>query len=202
MSYPGQVQNKPTAAYVLSLLGGIFGLLISIGFLALGAIAYAAYSSAVADYYGYYSYSSAFGWGWATLLGLGVWMLITAILIIVFAGKLKSNPMEHSKWGALILIFSIIGLGGLLGFIGGILALAYKPIPYQGYQQPYPQGYQQPYAQPAQSYPQQAQQQYPQQPQNVQQMPQQQKITRICPQCGRVVDENIRFCPFCGNQLG
>lgn len=55
-------------------------------------------------------------------------MLITSILIIVFAGKLKANPMEHTKWGALILIFSIIGLGGLFGFIGGILALIYKPI--------------------------------------------------------------------------
>jgi hypothetical protein len=55
-------------------------------------------------------------------------MLITSVLIIVFASKLKAHPLEHSKWGALILVFSIIGLGGLFGLIGGILALAYKPI--------------------------------------------------------------------------
>ena len=41
--YPqqNQVQNKPTAAYVLSLLGGIIGLLASLALIALGAFAYA-----------------------------------------------------------------------------------------------------------------------------------------------------------------
>ncbi len=178
--YQNQVQNKPTAAYVLSLLGGIFGLLISIAFLALGALAY----SAVNTYSDYYTYDTgAFGWGWGLLVGLGAWMLITSILIIVFAGKLKAHPLEHSKWGALILIFSIIGLGGLFGLIGGILALVYKPIM---------AGAQPQYGPPQQQYgpPQAAYAQPPPQP-----------ITRICPQCGRVVQENLRFCPNCGKQL-
>ena len=188
--YPqqNQVQNKPTAAYVLSLLGGIFGLLASLAFIGLGALAYSALNSL--DYYGYDT--GAFGLGWGTLIGLGAWMLITSILIIVFAGKLKANPLEHSKWGALILIFSIIGLGGLFGFIGGILALVYKPIlvgaPQQyAAQQPYygPPPQQTGYAQPV-----------PQQ-----QWGQQQPITRFCPQCGRVVQENLKFCPNCGKQL-
>jgi len=188
-----QVQNKPTAAYVLSLLGGIFGLLGSLAFIAFGVIAYSAYTTAVSDYYGYYVYDSMFGWGWTTLLGFGVWVLIASILIIVFAGKLKGNPMEHSKWGALILVFSIIGVASLLGFIGGILALVYKPIPMGPQQQAY--GYAAPppqYASQPQYYPQ-------------QQAPQQagpQQITRICPSCGRVVDENLKFCPHCGRQLG
>jgi hypothetical protein len=185
-----QVQNKPTAAYILSLLGGIFGLLGSLAFIAFGALAYLALSS-FTDIYGYYTGTGGlFGWGWATLIGFGAWMLITSILIIVFAGKLKSNPMEHSKWGALILVFSIIGVGGLLAFIGGILALVYKPIPVSGYPQ---QGY------PPQGYapqPQYAPQGY-QQPQSGFQQP----ITRICPNCGRVVAENLKFCPNCGKQL-
>jgi hypothetical protein len=180
-----QVQNKPTAAYVLSLLGGIFGLLASLAFIAFGVLAYMALNS-VSDIYSYYYGVDVglFGWGWTVLLGLGAWMLITSILIIVFAGKLKANPMEHSKWGALILVFSLIGVGGLLAFIGGILALTYKPIPAAG--QPYA-----PTPQPYASAPQYA----PQQgiPQN---------ITRICPQCGRVVNENVKFCPHCGKQLG
>jgi len=89
--YPqqNQVQNKPTAAYVLSLLGGIIGLLASLALIALGS-----YS----DYYGYYTYD-ALGWGWTLYIGFGAWMLITSILLIVFASKLKSNPLEHSKWG-------------------------------------------------------------------------------------------------------
>ena len=35
-----QVQNKPTAAYILSLLGGIIGLLASLLIIAAGAVAY------------------------------------------------------------------------------------------------------------------------------------------------------------------
>lgn len=183
MSYQGQVQNKPTAAYVLSLLGGIFGLLAGLGVMASGALLYNTYSSAT-DFYGNpIDATGLFGFSWSILVGFGIWMLITSILIMVFAGKLKSEPMEHSKWGALILVFSIIGVGGLFGLIGGILALVYKPIPVQSIPQPY--------TQPAQSYP----------PQYSQQPPQQQRITRICPQCGRVLDEDTRFCPHCGKQL-
>ncbi len=171
-----QVQNKPSAAYVLSLLGGIFGLLGSLAFIAFGAIAYMELNS-YSYYYGV-DYGM-FGWGWTTLIGFGAWMLITSILIIVFAGKLKANPMEHSKWGALILVFSLIGVGGILAFIGGILALVYKPIPVGG--QPYGYAPQQQYAPPPQGVP--------------------QNITRICPKCGRVVNETTKFCPHCGNQL-
>ena len=190
------VQNKPTAAYILSLLGGIFGLLGSLAFIAFGVLAYSAYSAALSDYYGYYYYDSMFGWGYTTLIGLGVWILISSILVIVFAGKLKSNPMDHTKWGALILVFSILGLFSFLGFIGGILALVYKPIPVgQPTQQPY--GYAPPPAQP-----------YGTQPQYFSQpapppapAPAQQRINRICPQCGRVIDENVKFCPHCGKGL-
>lgn len=27
------------------------------------------------------------------------------------------------------------------------------------------------------------------------------KITRVCPQCGRVLDEDAKFCPRCGKEL-
>ncbi|TFH25175.1 zinc-ribbon domain-containing protein [Candidatus Bathyarchaeota archaeon] len=51
------------------------------------------------------------------------------------------------------------------------------------------------------------QQQYGPPPQNYAPPPQQQwgqpqqPITRICPNCGRVVQENLKFCPNCGKQL-
>jgi rubredoxin len=166
-----QVLNKPTAAYITSLIGGILGLLTSLAFIAIGALAYIAIG-AVSDYpFSYYD-TGFLGFGWSILIGLGAWMLITSILIIVFASKLKANPLEHTKWGVLILVFSIIGLGGLLGIIGGILALVYKPVIAGAPQQPPPQ------------------QNWGQQP-----------ITRICPQCGRVVNENVKFCPNCGKPL-
>ncbi len=188
-----QIQNKPTAAYWVSLIGGVLGLLSSLAFLAFGALAYAAYTEAVSSYYGYvYGYESMFGWGYATLIGFGAWMLITSILVIVFAGKLKANPMEHTKWGILIIVFSLIGVGGLLGLIGGILALVYKPQTYgsapYGQPVPPPQAYGASYA--------------PQPPQQQAWGQQSQPITRICTQCGRVLKDDTKFCPSCGKQLG
>jgi len=174
----GQVQNKPTAAYWLSMIGGIIGLLASLLVVALGAIAYSTLSSV--DYI--YAVDSGI---WTFYVGLGAWMFITSILIIVFASKLKAHPLEHSKWGALILVFSIIGLGGLFGLIGGILALVYKPILV---------GAQPQYGPPQQQY-------GPPPPQAAYAQPPPQSITRICPQCGRVVQENVKFCPNCGKQL-
>ena len=82
----GQIQNKPTAAYILSLLGGILGLLASLVFIGLGALAYSALSS-FDSYYGGSLDIGIFGWGWATLVGFGAWILITSILVIVFAKK-------------------------------------------------------------------------------------------------------------------
>jgi hypothetical protein len=183
-----QVQNKPTAAYVLSLLGGIIGILLAIYYLYIWLNYYNLYSE-YSSYYGDLGLG-LFGFSGTVLLGIGIWTLIASLLIIVFAGKLNSNPMGHSKWGALILVFSILDalslLGALLAFIGGILALVYKPIPISGqpmYQQPYgqPQTYTSP---PPPAY---AQSQQP--------------ITRICPQCGRVINETTKFCPHCGKQL-
>jgi hypothetical protein len=171
-----QVQNQPTAAYWLSLIGGIIGVIVSLAVFALGAIAYLALGT-YTDYYGYgYDYG-AIGWGFTFYFAFGAWCLISSILIIVFARKLKANPMQHSKWGILILVFSIIGLGTLLGFIGGILALVYKPIPAGAAPQQY-------YAPP----PQQAYQAPP---------PQQ---AHPCPQCGTMVQPGVRFCPNCGRQ--
>ena len=181
-----QVQNKPTAAYVLSLLGGIIGLLVALGFIAWGIWVYSEVSSYIGYYYSYADLGM-FGWGWTSMVGFGAWVLITAILVIVFARKLNANPMEHTKWGALILVFSLIGVGGILGFIGGILALVYKPIPYGA--QPM---YQQPYVAPQQGYA---------PPPTYAQPVQQQSTNRICPQCGRFINENTKFCPHCGKAL-
>jgi membrane protease YdiL (CAAX protease family) len=169
-----QVQNKPTAAYVLSLIGGIIGLIASIFVMfvwgILGWLTASAYEFGF-DFTGIFLIWTVFG----------VWMLVTSVLVIVFARRLNANPMEHSKYGAYILIFSIIGVGGLLGLIGGILALVYKPIP-AGATPQYP---------PQQQY-------YGPQPQPAAYQPPPQ--TRVCPQCGTQMQANVRFCPNCGRQ--
>mgnify|MGYP000126748317 CR=1 FL=1 len=174
-----QVQNPPTAAYWLSIIGAVIGLLVGLAFLGLGALAYITLGEYIDYYGGYYGYDLGLGWTWTVYFGLGLWSLITSILIITFARKLKANPMEHTKWGALILVFSIIGVGGILGLIGGILAIIYKPIPAGA-----PQYSQQPYYQ--QPPPQQAYQPPP--------------SMRVCPNCGTQMQNNVRFCPNCGTQ--
>jgi hypothetical protein len=160
--YQNQVQNPPSAAYWLSMIGGVLALLGGLLLIVAGAVA------------GIFT----FGFGFAVIGGLGVWITICSLAVIISASKLKSDPFEHSKWGAIILVFSLIGSWSLLNFIGGILALVYKPIPVveqpQYGQPPQQQAYAQPPAQP---------------------------MTKVCPQCGRIVQANERFCPNCGKQL-
>ena len=154
----GHVENQPSAAYILSLIGGILGLIGSSIFIVVGGLVGLI----------------TFGLGFLVIGTIGLWIMVCSIIVIVAASKLNSEPLEHSKWGALILVFSIIGSWSILGLIGGILALVYTPrlvgaYPPQGAY--FQQGYQQP-------------------------------ITRVCPQCGRVLNGDLKFCPHCGKQLG
>jgi len=106
------VEEEPTAAYVLSLIGGTLGLII--GFILIiiaGSLAGLSYSGPPAALFG----------------GIGLWSIITAIIVIISAYNLHSDPWEHTKWCVIILVFSVIGLGTILGLIGGILAIVYKP---------------------------------------------------------------------------
>ena len=166
MSQQNQVLNKPTAAYWLSMIGGILGLILAIIVtIGLGLLGFLTFSDAEYGFAGFY----ALGLIWVVL---GVWMFVTSILIIVFARRLNANPMQHSKYGVYIIILSIIGVGGILGLIGGILALVYNPQ----------------FAGVAPQYAPPPQQQY------------QQQIAHNCPQCGTMVQPGVRFCPNCGRQ--
>jgi Family of unknown function (DUF6114)/zinc-ribbon domain len=113
---PGE---KPTAAMVLSLIGGIF---VLIG----GALLAAAG--------GILSSLAIVGGGLVTAFGIvGV---VFGILMIVGAVMMYTNPASHTMWGVIVLVLSILSwvfaiggifIGFLLGLIGGILALVFKP---------------------------------------------------------------------------
>src|SRR5512135_1769007 len=100
MYQQNQVQNQPTAAYWLSMIGGILGVLGALGLIGFGALVGAV----------------TFGLGFAVIGGLGIWILICSMIVIIAAQRLKANPLEHSKWGAIILVLSIIGGWSILDF--------------------------------------------------------------------------------------
>ena len=108
--------EKPTAAFVLSLIGGIF--------IILGGIFLAVLGAAVTFFFG--GIGGIFG-----ILGI-IW----GIIVIIGAVMLNSNTEQHTTWGVIVLVFSIVSwfgaLGGffigfLLALIGGILGITWKP---------------------------------------------------------------------------
>ena len=119
------------AALALSLIGGI---LMLIG----GIVPLIAFLSGGYGYgYGYGGMMGGFGGmmgGWGGLWFIG---LIAGIVVIICALMLNAQPAEHTTWGTLILVFSIVsffGMGGfligaLLGIAGGALALSWRPRP-------------------------------------------------------------------------
>jgi len=107
------LEEKPTAAFVLSLIGGILVLL--------GGLLWAAIGAFVAIFLG--SVGALFGI-----------FAIFGIIIIIGAIMMYSQPRSAKTWGIIVLILGVISLlgivttlGGLLSLIGGILAIVWKP---------------------------------------------------------------------------
>ncbi len=114
-----QTLEKPTAAFVLSLIGGIFILLAG---LLIGLIGFAVTLPI-----------GGFG-AVAGLLGI-VW----GIIVLIGASMLYSRPEQHATWGVIILVFSIVSwfgaiggffIGFILALIGGILGITWNPTSY------------------------------------------------------------------------
>lgn len=124
-------QEKPTTAFILSLIAGVF---IILGGGMMSMLGY--------GFMGMMSRYGGFG-GWNGMMGPGFGMmrilgLVFGVIVIISALMLNSKPQEHTTWGTLILVFSVLsifgsamsgfGIGLILGIIGGILAITWKPI--------------------------------------------------------------------------
>lgn len=74
-----------------------------------------------------------FGGFLSTMTILGT---ISGVIILIGSVMLYSQPSQAQTWGIIILVFSVIsllGLGGffvgaVLGFVGGILTITWKPV--------------------------------------------------------------------------
>lgn len=133
-------KEKPTAAFILSLVAGVF---IILGGGAMSMMA--SYFGRYGDQYGY----GMMGRNWGGMMGTGFGMwgfafgamgvlgIIFGVIVIISAIMLNSKPEQHSTWGSLIVLFSVLsifgsamggfGIGLILGLIGGILAITWKP---------------------------------------------------------------------------
>jgi hypothetical protein len=130
--------DKPTAAMVLSLIGGIFVIL--------GGLFIAFVGSFVASF-GYLANGGANPGTAVTIVG--VVGIIFGIIMIVGAAMMYSNPKSAKMWGIIVLILSILSwftavgglvIGFLLGLIGGILAIVFKPATMSGAMPSQPMG--------------------------------------------------------------
>jgi hypothetical protein len=170
------VEEKPTAAYVVSVIGGILGLLVGIVVL----------FSFVGPFYLATQYGYVPGSFWANyfnfILTIGLvisgWLMIASLAVLAAARSLNNNPMEHTKYGVIILVFGVLGGAAFIfGLIGGILALVYEPIPPR--KRPVVLS-REPVAREGR---------FPE------------PVARFCPECGERVEPDMMFCPKCGARI-
>jgi len=129
----GQTIERPTAAFVLSLLAGLWMLAMGVWMM---------------------SWSPAGGngtWGWGGMGGmmgsnwmwghglLGVWWpwfgLVAGLVVLVGVAMMYAKPETASAWGVAIVVVSalnlFLGMGGflasVLGILGGALAISWQP---------------------------------------------------------------------------
>jgi hypothetical protein len=77
--------------------------------------------------------SSVPGFVGGIVTSVGVFGLVSGIIVLVSGVMLRTSPGQRTLWGTLILVFSVLSflgtggfvVGAILGIIGGILALTW-----------------------------------------------------------------------------
>lgn len=102
------LREKPTTAFIVTLIGAICWLLLGVALIMAptGLIS---------------------GMDPNTGVILGAYFTIFAILTILGAVMLYSKPSSTHTWGIIIVVLSIIGGVNIITLIGGIMAMRWKP---------------------------------------------------------------------------
>lgn len=131
-------QDKPTTAFVLSLIGGILMLVgggVSSLWFMYGGLGMGGMMGGFGGMMGgYQGMMGSLGAPFGFMGGLSLIGLVSGFLVIIGAIMLNVHPAEHTAWGTIILVFSIIsfvGMGGffigaILGIMGGAFAVSWK----------------------------------------------------------------------------
>jgi uncharacterized membrane protein len=129
------MSSYPKTASILALAGGMI--------IVLGGVIFVGVSAFVIPHLNFGNMTVPQGFNRANLPGLvsgivgvmGAVGLVCGAIVLVSAAMLLAKVGQRRTWGILILVFSVlsfIGLGGfiigaILGIIGGILTLRWKP---------------------------------------------------------------------------
>jgi hypothetical protein len=138
MEFMGANQGS-IPSFILSLIGGLIVLLYSL-FSLLTFGLYGPYWNGIGGWMGdmmggFHDFMGIYGGSYEFFAVLTIIGLVCGILIVASAALLRARPQEHGLWGTLIIVFSAIsfvGMGGffigaVLGIIGGVLAIVYRP---------------------------------------------------------------------------
>jgi len=86
--------------------------------------------------HGWEEHTHSWGFEGAISYTMGLLGIVFGIIVVISAVMLYLNPLQRQLWGALIIAFSVIsvlscmggmGIGLILGIIGGVLAILWKP---------------------------------------------------------------------------
>ncbi len=127
-------EQKPTIAFVLSLIAGILTLIGGLTVTYLGRLRFDYMLRMMRGYR--FAFASEPGVFSSFVSSIGILGIVFGVVVTVSAILLFVRPKQHQIWGVLILIFSILSLFGgmagyllglILGIVGGTLAIAWKP---------------------------------------------------------------------------
>ncbi len=130
-------EEKPTAAFILSLIAGVF-ILLGGGMMTMIGSWMGNYGYGMMGRYAQWGGMMGTGFGMMGFAfgAMGVLGLIFGAIVVISALMLNNRPEQHSTWGSLIVLFSVLsifgsamgfGIGLILGLIGGVLAITWKP---------------------------------------------------------------------------
>ena len=127
-------EKKPMVPFALSLIAGILTLIggLTVAYVGLWRFEF---MGRMMRGYGY-AFAAGPGYFSPFISLAGMLGVIFGLVVIASAIMLNWRPNQHTTWGILILVFSILGIfGGLggylvgliLGIVGGALAIQWKP---------------------------------------------------------------------------
>jgi hypothetical protein len=123
------VEERPYAAFVLSLVGGV--LILVGGLLGLTWLGWPMWG-----WWGMGMMGWGMMWGWMPgfLLAFSAVCLVSGAAVVTAAYMLYNKPSQAQTWGTIVLVFAAVSLlsaggfiiGALLGIVGGLLALTWR----------------------------------------------------------------------------